>query len=190
MGEHTLIPEKSPGLAIREREERRNHWKNVKDHLPLVLDASACLQNALGIRNTAIWPTPPLPNVATNHYTMAMNGAKLKEALSACQKYAVRMDRSSHSRDFLDKTVEDLKERTIRTHTRTDIDTYNQADSRGATTAQMQPTSSDIRSEAHTPLWDSMVSEPCAEKVRSIRFFLQFTAKLVVEGRLSCCRSC
>lgn len=104
----------SPGLALRERLERRNHEKHIKKHRPAVLAASSALQNALGIRNTSTWPTPPVPNTGSTQTTMKRNGFVLKGALSGCQQYAVRMDRGSEFRDFLDDTVHDLNQRKVK----------------------------------------------------------------------------
>jgi len=111
MDQHTFPAGASPGLAIREREQRRSHEKHIKRHRPAVLAASSALQNALGIRNTSTWPTPPVPNTGLTHSTMERNGLMLREALSECQQYAVRVNRGSEFRDFLDDTVHDLGER-------------------------------------------------------------------------------
>ena len=111
MTERTHLLGSSPGLAIREREERRNHRKHVKDHWPRVINASACLQNALGIRNTAEWPTPSLPHGGTDRCIIEQNGFKIREALSECEQLAVEMDRSSKLRQFLDHTAIDLEDR-------------------------------------------------------------------------------
>ena len=111
MTERTHLLGSSPGLAIREREERRNHRKHVKDHWPRVINASACLQNALGIRNTTEWPTPPLPDGGPDRSIMEQNGFKITEALSECGQFVVKMDRSSKLRQFLDHTAVELEER-------------------------------------------------------------------------------
>jgi len=111
MDQHTIPAGASPGLAIREREQRRSHEKHIKRHRPSVLAASSALQNALGIRNTSSWPTPPVPDTGLTHSTIARNGFMLSEALSGCQQYAVRVNRGSEFRDFLDDTVHDLNQR-------------------------------------------------------------------------------
>jgi len=111
MDQHIFPAGASPGLAIREREERRSHEKHIKRHRPAVLAASSALQNALGIRNTTAWPTPPVPNTGSTQSTMERNGFMLREALSGCQQYAVRVNRGSEFRDFLDDTVHDLSQR-------------------------------------------------------------------------------
>ncbi len=111
MDQHIFPSGASPGLAMREREERRNHEKHIKRHRPAVLAASAALQNALGIRNTTAWPTPPVPKTGSTQSTMERNGFMLREALSDCQQYAVRVNRGSEFRDFLDDTVHDLNQR-------------------------------------------------------------------------------
>lgn len=103
----------SPGLGLLEREQRRAHSKHVKAHRPAVIDASYYLQNALGIRNTTSWPKPLLPEV-TDRLIVKSNGHKLRSALSKCMEYAVPMDRSSDLREFLDFTVDDLKERKVK----------------------------------------------------------------------------
>ena len=104
----------SPGLALRERLERRNYEQHIKKHRPAVLAASSALQNALGIRNTSTWPTPPFPNTGSTQSTMERNGFTLREALSGCQQYGVRVNRGSELRNFLDDTVHDLNQRKVK----------------------------------------------------------------------------
>lgn len=77
----------SPGRAIRERRQRKSHEKHIKRHRPAVVAASAALQNAMGIRNTSRWPTPPAPVARSNLHHIKENRTKLHEALSACQMY-------------------------------------------------------------------------------------------------------
>lgn len=111
MDQHIFPSGASPGLALRERLERRNHEKHIKRHRPAVLAASSALQNALGIRNTTAWPTPPVSNTGSTQSTTERNGFILREALSECQEYAVRVNRGSEFRDFLDDTVHGLSQR-------------------------------------------------------------------------------
>lgn len=142
MNDHTLPAGDSLGLAIRERKDRRDHWKHVKDYRSHVEDASEVLQNALGVRNTKIWPTPPLADTVSNCSMVERNGANLRNALSACKQYAVKMDRSSEFRDFLDHTVGCLEERKAKTNKRVETEKSASLDNEEASSIKEKDTRS------------------------------------------------
>lgn len=154
MTEPPLPWDATPGLALREREERKGHQRHIKNHRPHVLEASARLQNAFGIRNQTIWPTPPLPDAKSSQPIIEANRQKLREALSECQCLAVRMDRSSHFRDFLDKTVNDLPDRQTWINKRAERSTHHHEQRLPANKGVESLLS--LASRGRTPVWNNI----------------------------------
>ncbi|KAG7004235.1 hypothetical protein G7Y79_00026g058190 [Physcia stellaris] len=82
--------------------------------LPRVVAASRRLQNATDVRNEDAWPTPSKRAVEIDQLTYAVNVAILDDAIQACGKFYVDMNRESARGEVLDNAVKGLEKRKIK----------------------------------------------------------------------------
>ena len=88
--------------------------EQFRDRLPAIEAASRRLQNATGVRNTDMWPTPSKPETDVNLSVFAVNVITLEDALLECADFCVKMNRESEKGEMLDGTVRDFEKRMVR----------------------------------------------------------------------------
>ena len=83
--------------------------------LPRVQTASRRLQNATGVRNEEAWPTPSRLASEVDPLSYAANVAALEDAIQGCGMFGVDMGRVTERGKVLDRSVEGLEKREVKT---------------------------------------------------------------------------
>lgn len=106
----------APDVRMPRRDEspKEGVERHFNAMLPRVLAASRRLQNATDVRNEDAWPTPSKRAVEIDQLTYAVNVAVLDDAIQACGKFYVDMNRESARGEVLDSAVKGLEKRNFK----------------------------------------------------------------------------